>query len=156
MSLKARRELNSDLNLTPFIDLLSTLVCFLLISSVWVHVASMDLKQSHGTDSGAAKETAAVDVLLGTPGKATIVLKMGNKQLNKTELKTASTKDLVVELQKTILKYKNLPTLKNANIESVLVSPHVQITHGDMVVVLDGFRVNGITNIGIKPNAGAK
>lgn len=154
MGLKAKRELNSELNLTPFIDLLSTLVCFLLISAVWLQVASMDLKQSHGTDGGAPTETAAVDVVLGKPGMATVILKMGSRTLNRSEIKTASTTNLVVELQKKIIAFKHLPALKNANIESVLVAPHADVIHGDMVKVLDGFRLNGISNIGVKPSAG--
>jgi biopolymer transport protein ExbD len=153
---KGKRELNSDLNLTPFIDLLSTLICFLLISSVWVQVASMDLKQSHGTSAGAARESAAVDVILGKPGVATLILKMGSRSLNRTTITADSTAELVVKLQKQIITYKNLPALKNATIESVLVAPHAQVMHGDMVKVLDGFRVNGITNIGVKPMAGEK
>ena len=156
MGLKAKRELNTDLNLTPFIDLLSTLVCFLLISAVWLQVSSMDLKQSHGTDGGAPTETAAVDVVLGKPGLATVILKMGSRTLNRSEIKTASTPELVVELQKKIIAFKNLPALKNANIESVLVAPHADVIHGDMVKVLDGFRLNGISNIGVKPSAGEK
>lgn len=154
MALKAKRELNSELNLTPFIDLLSTLVCFLLISAVWMQVASMDLKQSHGTAAAAPRESAAVDVVLGTPGIATVILKMGNRTLNRTQIKQVGTKEMVVELQKTIIAYKNLPAMKNGNIESVLVAPHAQVVHGDMVAVLDGFRLNGIVNIGIKPTGG--
>lgn len=154
MGLKAKRELNSDLNLTPFIDLLSTLVCFLLISAVWLQVASMDLKQSTGTDAAAQKETAAVDVILGKPGSATVILKMGSKTLNRSVITTGTTPEMVIELQKKIIAYKNLPALKNANIESVLVAPHVDVVHGDMIKVLDGFRLNGISNIGLKPNAG--
>lgn len=156
MSLKAKRELNSDLNLTPFIDLLSTLVCFLLISAVWIQVASMDLKQSHGTDGGAPTETAAVDVVLGKPGVATVILKKGTQTLNRSEIKAASTPELVLELQKKIIAYKNLPAMKNGKIESVLVAPHADVIHGDMVKVLDGFRLNGISNIGVKPSAGEK
>ena len=151
-----KRELNSDLNLTSFIDLLSTLVCFLLISSVWVQVASLDLKQSHGTDAAAPLETAAIDVVMASPESATIILKMGAKTLNRSTVSAATTKDLVVELQKKVIAYKNLPALENAKIESALVAPHQSVSHGQMITVLDGFRLNGISNIGIKPNPGEK
>lgn len=156
MSLKAKRELNSDLNLTPFIDLLSTLVCFLLISAVWIQVASMDVKQSHGTEAAAPRETAAVDVILGAPGEAVVVLKLGSKTLNRTPVKTADNKALVAEMQKLVIKYKNLPAMKNGQIESVLVAPNAQVKHGELIAVLDGFRLNGIANIGVKPSAGEK
>ena len=33
-----KRELNSDINLVPFIDLLSVCICFLLIAAVWLQL----------------------------------------------------------------------------------------------------------------------
>jgi hypothetical protein len=40
--LGGRKDLNADLNLTPFIDLLSTIVCFLLITAVWIEIGTVD------------------------------------------------------------------------------------------------------------------
>src|SRR5690606_38788661 len=37
----ARQELNTELNLTSMIDLMSCLVAFMLLTSVWVHVAAL-------------------------------------------------------------------------------------------------------------------
>ena len=48
------KEINSELNLTPFIDLLSTMVCFLLIAAVWLQVGAMEIKQSHGTEAASS------------------------------------------------------------------------------------------------------
>lgn len=154
MGLKARRELNNELMLTPFIDLLSTLVCFLLISAVWTTVATLDLKQSHGTAAGSPREAAELDVALGTPGTATMTLKKRGQTLQTVKLKEANTKTLVSEMSKTYLRMKGLPSMKGAAIESGLVSPHAQASHGDMVAVLDGLRTQGLTNIGVKPTGG--
>jgi biopolymer transport protein ExbD len=58
-----KRDINAELNLTPFIDLLSTCVCFLLLSAVWVEVGSIEIKQSHGTAAAAeAKESFDLEV----------------------------------------------------------------------------------------------
>lgn len=35
------RKLQDDLNLTAFVDLFSTLVCFLLLTAVWVHLGAL-------------------------------------------------------------------------------------------------------------------
>lgn len=49
--------LNVELNLVPFIDLLSSLVLFLLLSAVWVQVASIQASvDSKGGRSVASKE----------------------------------------------------------------------------------------------------
>lgn len=37
---------NVDLNLVPFIDLLSCLIAFLMITAVWSQIASLDVEQS--------------------------------------------------------------------------------------------------------------
>ncbi len=154
MALKARRELNNELMLTPFIDLLSTLVCFLLISAVWTTVATMELKQSHGTAAGAPREAAELDVALGAPGSATLVLKKQDKTLKKTELKEIDAKALVAEMGRALIAMKALPTMKNVTVESGLVSPHALASHGDLVAVLDGLRLQGLSNIGVKPSGG--
>ena len=53
--------LNTELNLVPFIDLLSTLTLFLLITAVWTHMSRMDATaQVPGAPDG---ETTHVDLL---------------------------------------------------------------------------------------------
>ena len=44
--LKGRREINKELELIPFIDLMSVLIAFLLISAVWHQVSMMQIKSS--------------------------------------------------------------------------------------------------------------
>jgi biopolymer transport protein TolR len=152
--LKAKKELNSDLNLTPFIDLLSTIVCFLLVSAVWVQVASMDLKQSQGTEAAAPTESAALDVDFTGKDAVNLTLKLGSKTLHTSKLKEASLQELVKKINMSVISMKQLPVLKGAQIDSVLVGPHLAATHGDMVAVLDGLRVHGLNNVGVKPSAG--
>jgi biopolymer transport protein ExbD len=154
VSLRAKKELNNELNLTPFIDLLSTLVCFLLISAVWVSVASMDLKQSHGTEAAAPRDAAEMDVTLDGPASATLNLKFSGKAVHKVSFKEASTEALLAKFSEVLPQMKKHPGLKGALIESVLVSPNQKVTHGEMVSVLDGLRLQGLSNIGIKPTEG--
>ena len=51
----ARRALNAELNLVPFIDLLSVCITFLLATAVWVELESMPVDQAIG-DSEATAE----------------------------------------------------------------------------------------------------
>ena len=68
MGLTGKRELNSNLNLTPFIDLLSTCVCFLLITAVWIDIGSLEIKQSHGTEAAASdKNSFDLDLVFKNP-----------------------------------------------------------------------------------------
>jgi biopolymer transport protein TolR len=41
-----KKALNVDLNLVPFIDMLSCLICFLLMTAVWVQIGKISVTQS--------------------------------------------------------------------------------------------------------------
>ncbi len=41
-----KKALNVDLNLVPFIDLLTCLICFLLMAAVWVQIGKISVTQS--------------------------------------------------------------------------------------------------------------
>lgn len=152
MALRAKKELNSELNLTSFIDLLSTIVCFLLVSAVWVQVSSMDLKQSHGTESSAPTETAELDVDFTGANSAKVTVKKGGRVLKQAVVKKNGIKELVENVGLAVINMKQIPALKNTKIESVLLGTHRQVSHGEMVAMLDGLRIHGFSNIGVKPN----
>ena len=46
-----RRSVNTELNLVPFIDLLSTLICFLLITAVWAQISVLSTNSASTTSS---------------------------------------------------------------------------------------------------------
>ena len=45
---KGKKSLDSELNLVPFIDLLSCLISFLLITAVWTQISAIRVAQSGG------------------------------------------------------------------------------------------------------------
>ena len=53
---KNKKHLDFELNLVPFIDLLSVCICFLLITAVWLNVGSLNVKQAVGGQSAAETE----------------------------------------------------------------------------------------------------
>jgi biopolymer transport protein ExbD len=48
-----RRSVNAELNLVPYIDLLSTLICFLLITAVWGQIDAMSTNAQSPSDQAA-------------------------------------------------------------------------------------------------------
>jgi biopolymer transport protein TolR len=46
-----RKSLDAELNLVPFIDLLSMCICFLLMTAIWIEVGSISLRQLLGTEA---------------------------------------------------------------------------------------------------------
>ena len=73
-----RREVDAELNLIPFIDLLSTLILFLLLTAVWVQISQMsafsqaggETKVSHSdvSTTNPEKEDRDWDVILTRDG----------------------------------------------------------------------------------------
>jgi biopolymer transport protein TolR len=61
-----KRKVDTDLNLVPFIDLLSTLICFLLITAVWqqISVLSTASSETGGADSAQAEKKIDLSVSL--------------------------------------------------------------------------------------------
>src|SRR3954467_14220044 len=49
-----KKSTNVELNLVPFIDLLSTLICFLLITAVWQQINVLSANSSSTTSSDSA------------------------------------------------------------------------------------------------------
>lgn len=56
-----RRPTNANLNLVPFIDLLSSLIAFLLMTAVWTQIDSLQ-SASAGAPSGGAPSQPSLDV----------------------------------------------------------------------------------------------
>lgn len=46
-----QRRMNFELNLVPFIDVLSTCICFLLLTAVFINLGSVSVNQATGTES---------------------------------------------------------------------------------------------------------
>ncbi len=60
------RTIHADLNLTPFIDLFSTLICFLLMTAVWnqIEALSTNVDAVTSSDSPAPPDTNKVNLTI--------------------------------------------------------------------------------------------
>ncbi len=77
------RDLNRDVNMIPFIDLLMVTVMFLLISAVWVTHSRMDATaQVPGDDKGPIAPEAPVLHLYAGEGDFTLAWKQGATTLS--------------------------------------------------------------------------
>jgi biopolymer transport protein TolR len=59
-----RRSVNVDLNIIPFIDLMSCLVAFLLVTAVWVNTARLDTKPVGRAADGIKTKVVQLSVLV--------------------------------------------------------------------------------------------
>lgn len=150
IGLGKKKDLNADLNLTPFIDLLSTIVCFLLITAVWIEIGSVEIKQSHGTEAAASKKISYdLDVVYTSPTNIRLNLKKNGKRVKAFKVEGADEGALQASLNQTIqtkvLNFKN----KVIEIATATITPRSTVDYGNMMKTLDTLRKNEIINIGV-------
>jgi biopolymer transport protein TolR len=145
-----KKELNAELNLTPFIDLLSTCVCFLLITAVWIEIGSVEVKQSHGTSAAASKKISYdLDIVYKSPQIVNLTLKRNNRRVKTFRVKADTARAMLANLNTTlvskVLNFKN----KKIEIQTATITPRSSVDYGHMISTMDVLRQNNILNIGV-------
>jgi biopolymer transport protein TolR len=59
-----KKALDAEINLVPFIDLLSCCISFLLITAVWTQIAGLQIASSGGPPEPQEKQEATIDLKL--------------------------------------------------------------------------------------------
>ncbi len=113
------RNTNVDLNLVPFIDLMSVLITFLLISAVWTQVSMIQLGASFASPQSDSAKPFTVppneDIVLRLDVvESGFVLKFGNqtKSIPKLSEEAYDTESLILELKKIKQAYPDKPGVK--------------------------------------------
>lgn len=146
-----KRSLEFELNLTSFIDLLSTCTCFLLVTAVWIQIGSVEIKQSHGTEAAAEKKDSLdLDVVYKDPTQLTLNLKKNGKQLKSIPV-IGDTHEVLVAKLNTVLASEVLSSKSQAKVEIgvATITPRSTVNYGQLVSTLDILRKNKIVNIGV-------
>src|SRR6185503_4731287 len=64
-----KKRTNFELNLMPFIDVLSACICFLLVTAVFINLGSFHVNQAVGSEKSKDKPKGSVTVSLGGNGQ---------------------------------------------------------------------------------------
>ena len=148
-----RRSLDAEVNLVPFIDLLSMCICFLLMTAVWTQLGAVQVKQANGTDAAQTSPSQTIDVdakFLSSKEAAFTVKKAGKiikqfKVTGNTESELSSNAGHELKIVKDSLASQNL------KVTTVMLTPSQDAPYGLMVAVMDAFRRNEMVNIGVVP-----
>ena len=150
MSLKKKKSLDFEVNLIPFIDLLSTCICFLLLTAVWINVASMNVKQAVGgqaADAGAKKPTVWVAMSQG--GDLTLDVKDAHVpvKLEKFTIPGLQGKPNLELLSQAVAQLK----ATEPKLNTALIQPTAASIYEDIISLMDGFKKSGVTDLGVSP-----
>jgi biopolymer transport protein ExbD len=141
----------SEPNLTPFIDLFSVLVCFLLMTAAWIQLESMpsSIEKSTASNNPAPadpppekdekKVTLAISVF-----KDKITLKENEKEIEIKNLDKEFDKE---KLKSEFLRWRT----SYADKKDVILNTDPEVTYGDMIKMYDLLVASDWPDVGINP-----
>jgi Biopolymer transport protein len=147
----SKKHLDFEVNLIPFIDLLSVSICFLLITAVWLNVGSMDVKQAVG---GQAQEDTKKSPLvwIRMTDKGDLDLEVQQSSLVPAGLKKFRVAQ-INQLPNWEGLEKALSNLKQVepSLNTGLIQPTASTSYEDIIDVMDRLKKNGMTDLGVSP-----
>lgn len=150
MSLRGKRESNFEINLLPVISLLAVCISFLLLTTVWVHIGTVDIKQAIGEpqQEKATEEPPSMWVSLFSDKRIVVSFKgEGTSEKHKMIIKSSggdfnwSAVNRVTEKAKV-----RFPKLTTA-----LVLPDQTTKYKDIVKVIDELKKAQLPDVGVAP-----
>ena len=142
---------NYQLDLTPFISLLSVCICFLLLTVAWFQIGSLTMRQALGGDKTEETKSPALWIHLKKKNHIQIQLKKKpstRKSLASVVIASPNGDQPNYEaLEKHIKIFKkNFPGLTQA-----FILPQGNISYEEIIKVMDRARSAGIFSLGISP-----
>ena len=150
----SKRTLVTDVNLVPFIDLLSVCICFLLITAVWVQLGILEVKQSQGTSASVSKK-GGFEIGVVLVNSKTVQMEL--RQNGRLKRKRRVTGNDLPQLQAAITKVTQEFRARAKNrVIAALLTPNRKVNYGHLVAIMDTLRRNEITNLGVLAVGGAR
>jgi len=142
-----KKSLDAELNLVPFIDLLSCCISFLLITAVWTQIAGLQVASSGGPpEQPKVESTIDGKLLLTEKGYS---LSMAGAAI---EIPKVAGKDAVTAFDRKALAEK-LKTLKISLPEqsAITVQPEDAVAYADLVETVDTCMGEQLRNVTVAP-----
>ncbi|GAC1346681.1 MAG: hypothetical protein NVS2B9_19340 [Myxococcales bacterium] len=143
-----KKELNAELNLVPFIDLLSCCIAFLLITAVWTQISALNVASSGGPPEEVQKQETTIDVKLLLTEKGYSLSMAGAA----VEIPKVAGKDGAQAFDRKVLADK-LKTLKTTLPEqsAITVQPEDAVAYDDLISTVDTCMGEQLRNVTVAP-----
>ncbi len=144
-----KKGVNFELNLVPFIDVLSVCICFLLVTTVFMSLGSFHVSQAIGeaTEEKDKKDQQSLMLSFGSDGEIKIDVQEGDKTLRSQGIQGVKGQVDFTGLGKWIGQLAQ----QNQEIKTVLLLPQPGTKYDDLIQVMAQFRQNSFENIGVAP-----
>ncbi len=142
-----KKPLDAELNLVPFIDLLSCCISFLLITAVWTQISGLQVASSGGPPDKEQKQEATIEVKLQLTEKGyALQIPGGQVEIPKVGPAGSATFDRKALAEK-------LKTLKASLPEqsAITVQPEDAVAYSDLVETVDTCLGEQLRNVTVAP-----
>jgi biopolymer transport protein TolR len=143
-----KKNMNFELNLVPFIDVLSTCICFLLVTAVFINLGSFHTNQAVGSANAHEKPKGSVTVSLG--GKGDIRFEIKDVKGAKNALTTISGQNGQINYVRTEEWIKSFSS-HYMSVKTVLLMPNPHSKYDDLIQLMAQFKASQMDQIGIAP-----
>lgn len=148
---KEKKTLNTEVDLVAFISLLSVCICFLLLTTIWIQIGSMNVKQAIGGQAATGKPKPEMWVIVGKAGELSFNLRNVPRKVSRNfgKNKIASVEgkpnfeELGLYLAGLIKEFDGLTM--------ALIRPAEKTPFEDIIQMMDVFREKGIEDLGVTP-----
>lgn len=143
------KELNFELNILPILDILSVLICFLLLTAVWIQIGTLDTRQAIGDNSTAGqKNPPSLWITVNTQGS--VQLSMRDLPNKKTYEENIQGNGRGVNWTALEQKLQNLRA-KWPELKTGIVRPEAQASYGDVIRIMDKLKQFQFEGVGLSP-----
>ena len=148
---RGKKDGNTELDLVAFISLLSVCICFLLLTTIWIQIGSMNVKQSVGAGTPSGKPQPTLMVSFDKSGGLKLQVENATKLLSRKErvqmFKPSSMEDLSTEVASRLKSIRS----KVTTLDTALVQPVKQTNFESIITVMDSLRESGMSDLGVSP-----
>ncbi len=148
---KQKKEVNTEVDLVAFISLLSVCICFLLLTTIWIQIASMNVKQAVGGQAAAGKPKPEMWVVMKDQGELQFKLRHTpskiTRSFGKIKIPGIEGKPDFTELASYLGKLNG----EYQDLSMALIRPAEKTPFEDIIELMDVFRKQGIEDLGVTP-----
>lgn len=122
------------------------------MTAVWTQINVVPVKQSHGTDAATPLANQyQLDVRYKSATVVETQVRKAGKLADRFTVEGASASELSSNLNAALRAKLQGWGGTGELISSVMITPREDVSYGDMVLVMDAIRGNGVSNIGVVP-----
>ena len=159
-----KKNLNPEVNLVPFIDLLSVCICFLLVSAVWLQLGSVQIKQALSTVALVdAKDQFDLTVKFLSPFESRVEMQQKGTVVAAWNVKGDSKDTYTAEFGR-LIDEKTLALTQAAKatvpfeakdiFASATIVPAANVPYKSLILAMDELRKRQVLNLAVMPKAG--